>query len=157
MWVFLAVNFYFTIHKNRIFSPRVKYNMWDIIPVDISGRHRIKGGYYMVCAAAALTVSADHIEKVKQIKILPLWLKRSPSLLDIVQLVEDTADQLSFEGTIVAEKGDMYNKPLWMPESMFSRAFKYQESIAERRAIELVHHISLSARNLLINELQIEA
>jgi|SRR5664280_1009428 len=67
MWVFLAVNFYFTIHKNRIFSPRVKYNMWDIIPVDISGRHRIKGGYYMVCAAAALTVSADHIEKVKQI------------------------------------------------------------------------------------------
>jgi hypothetical protein len=57
----------------------------------------------------------------------------------------------------VAEKGDMYNKPLWMPESMFSRAFKYQESIAERRAIELVHHISLSARNLLINELQIEA
>ncbi|NLO31209.1 MAG: DUF2209 domain-containing protein, partial [Methanosarcina mazei] len=22
--------------------------MWDIIAVDISGRHRIKGGYYMV-------------------------------------------------------------------------------------------------------------
>lgn len=111
----------------------------------------------MVCAAAALTVSASYIEKVKQIKILPLWLKRAPSLLDIVQLIEDTADQLSFEGMIVAEKGDMYNKPSWMTESMFSRAFKYQESIAERRSIELVHHISLSARNLLINELQIEA
>lgn len=138
-------------------QPRAEYNMWDIIAVDISGRHRIKGGYYMVCAAAALTVSASYIEKVKQIKILPLWLKRAPSLLDIVQLIEDTADQLSFEGTIVAEKGDMYNKPSWMTESMFSRAFKYQESIAERRSIELVHHISLSARNLLINELQIEA
>jgi len=131
--------------------------MWDIIAVDISGRHRIKGGYYMVCATVALTVSANHIEKVKQIKIQPRWLKRAPSLLDIVQFIEDTADQLSFEGTIVAEKGDMYNKPIWVLESMFSRAFKYQESIAERRAIELVHHISLSARNLLIKELKIEA
>jgi len=131
--------------------------MWDIIAVDISGRHRIKGGYYMVCAAVALTVSANHIEKVKQIKIQPLWLKRAPSLLDIVQLIENAADQLLFEGTIVAEKGDMYNRPIWVLESMYSRAFKYQESIAERRAIELVHHISLSARNLLINELQIEA
>jgi Uncharacterized protein conserved in archaea len=131
--------------------------MWDIIAVDISGRHRIKGGYYMVCAAAALTVSANYIEKINQIKILPIWLKRSPSLLDVVQLIEDTADQLSFEGTIVAEKGDMYNKPKWVTESMFSRAFKYQESIAERRSIELVHHISLSARNLLIKELEIEA
>ncbi len=111
----------------------------------------------MVCAAVTLTVSANHIEKIKQIKIQPLWLKRAPSLLDIVQLIEDTADQLSFEGTIVTEKGDMYNRPIWVLESMFSRAFKYQESIAERRAIELVHHISLSARNLLINELQIEA
>jgi hypothetical protein len=131
--------------------------IWDIIAVDISGRHRIRGGYYMVCAAAALTVSANHIEKVKGIKILPLWLKRAPSLLDIVQLIEDTAEQLSFEGTVVSEKGDMYNKPIWVMESMFSRAFKYQESIAERKAIELAHHISLSARNLLINELKIEA
>ncbi|HWR25868.1 MAG TPA: DUF2209 domain-containing protein [Methanosarcina sp.] len=131
--------------------------MWDIIAVDISGRHRIKGGYYMVCAAAALIVSADHVEKVKQIKILPFWLKRAPNLLDIVQIIENTAEKLSFEGTIVVERGDMYNKPLWILESMFSRAFKYQESIAERRAIELAHHVSLSARNLLINELQIEA
>jgi hypothetical protein len=131
--------------------------MWDIIAVDISGRHRVKGGYYMVCAAVALTISANHIEKVKQIKIQPLWLKKAPSLLDIVQLIEDTADQFSFEGTIVAEKGDMYNKPIWVLESMFSRDFKFQESIAERSAIELAHHISLSARNLLINELQIEA
>jgi hypothetical protein len=51
----------------------------------------------------------------------------------------------------------MYNQPLWVPESMFSQAFKYQESMAERRAIELAHHISLSARNLLIKELNIEA
>jgi hypothetical protein len=131
--------------------------MWDIIAVDISGRHRIVGGYFMVCAAVALTVSANHIEKVKQIKIQSLWLKRAPSLLDIVDLVENTANQLSFEGTIVAEKGDMYNRPIWELESIFSKAFKFQESIAERRAIELVHHISLSARNLLINELKIEA
>ena len=130
--------------------------MWDIIAVDISGRHRIKKSYYMVCAAAALTVSAVNIEKIKQIKIQPLWIKRDPTLLDIVQLIEDTADQLSFEGTIVAERGDIYNKPLWVPEVMFSRAFKYQESIAERKAIELVHHISLSARNLLIKNLKIE-
>lgn len=59
----------------------------------------------MVCAAAALTVSANHIEKVRQIKILPVWLNLAPSLPDVVQLIEDTANQLSFEGTIVAEKG----------------------------------------------------
>lgn len=103
--------------------------MWDIIAVDISGRHRIKGGYYMVCAAAALTVSASHIEKIKQIKILPLWQKRAPSLLDVVQLIEDTADQLSFEGTIVAEKGDMYNKPKWVTESMFSRLLSIRNQL----------------------------
>ncbi len=62
----------------------------------------------MVCVAAALTVSANHIEKVRQIKISsPLWLKRAPSLLDIVQLIEDTVDQLSFEGTIVARRGNV--------------------------------------------------
>ncbi|MFA7185926.1 MAG: DUF2209 domain-containing protein [Victivallales bacterium] len=135
--------------------------MWDIIAIDISGRHRIRDGYYLVCAAAALSVSADHIEKIKQVAILPRWLKgkkiKAPQLPDIVQLIEDTVAKLDYDGTLVTEKGDLYNQPLWVSESMFSGAFKYQESMAERRAIELAHHISLSARNLLLKELNIEA
>ncbi len=131
--------------------------MWDIIAVDISGRHRIKDGYYMVCAAAALKISPSHIEKIKQVKIQPCWLQEAPRLVDIVQLIEETVSQLDFGGTIVTEKGDMYNEPQWVPDSMFSLKFKYQESIGERRAIELAHHISLSARNLLLTELNIEA
>ena len=57
----------------------------------------------------------------------------------------------------MTEKEDMYNEPQWVPDSMFSLKFKYQESMGERRAIELAHHISLSARNLLLTELNIEA
>jgi len=140
--------------------------MWDIIAVDISGRHRIGKEYYLVCAAVALSVSADHIEKIKQVAILPRCLKGNNrkgrgklgglQLTDIVQLIEDTTTKLNYKGTIVTEKGDMYNQPLWVSKSMFSGPFKYQESMAERRSIELAHHISLSARKLLLNELNIE-
>jgi hypothetical protein len=106
----------------------------------------------MVCAAVAVTVSADKIEKINQIKIKPFRCDSAPEVTDIVQIIEDTAKEIEFEGTIIAEQGDLFNKPERIAESMFSRDFKYQESLGERRAIELAHHVSLSARNALIKE-----
>jgi len=126
--------------------------MWSIIAVDISGRHPVDERYYMVCAAVAVTVSADHIEKINQIAIKPFRMESAPEVTDIARIIEDTAKEIEFEGMIVTEQGEMYNRPQWIAASMFSRDFKYQESLGERRAIELAHHVSLSARNVLIKE-----
>jgi hypothetical protein len=126
--------------------------LWNIIAVDISGRHPINDRYYMVCAAVAVTASADNIEKINQIKIKPFRCGSAPEVTDIVQIIEDTAKEIEFEGTIIAEQGDLFNKPERIAASMFSHDFKYQESLGERRAIELAHHVSLSARNALIKE-----
>ncbi|MDO9516813.1 MAG: DUF2209 domain-containing protein [Methanosarcinaceae archaeon] len=130
--------------------------MYSIIAVDISGRHKINDRYYMVCAAVSVSITADHIEKVNQIKIKTFWLD-SVELTDIIQVIEDTAKEIEFEGTIITEHGEMYNQPEGVVASMFSRDFKYQESLGERSSIELAHHISLCTRNLLLNELGIDS
>lgn len=127
-------------------------NVWNIIAVDISGRHPRNNSCYMVCAAVAVTVSADNIEKIKQIKIKPFRYDAPPGVTDIVRIIEDTVKEIESEGTIIAEHGDLFNKPERIAASMFSCDFKYQESLGERRAIELAHHVSLSARNALIKE-----
>lgn len=123
--------------------------MFDIIAVDISGRHLEEGEYFMVCAAVALSVSPDHIEKTHQVNIRYFISTAAPELTDVVEMVEKTVEGLNIHGTIVMEAGDMFNRPQWLASSMFSRDFKYQESLSERRAIELAHHISVSARRLL--------
>jgi len=130
--------------------------MYNIIAVDISGRHKINDRYYMVCAAVSVSITADHIEKVNQIKIKTFWLDSAPELTDIIQVIEDTAKEIEFDGTIITEHGEMYNQPEKVVASMFSREFKYQESLGERSSIELAHHISLCTRNLLLSELGIE-
>ncbi len=130
--------------------------MYSIIAVDISGRHKINNRYYMVCAAVSVSITAAHLDKLNQIKIKPFWLDSAPELMDIIQVIEDTVKEIEFEGTIITEHGEMYNQPERVVASMFSRDFKYQESLGERCAIELAHHISLCARNLLVKELGIE-
>jgi hypothetical protein len=70
----------------------------------------------------------------------------------VVKMIEETVAGLDFTGTIVTEAGDMYNKPQWLINSMFREDFKYQESLSERRCIEIAHHVSLSSRNLLLKE-----
>ena len=64
-------------------------------------------------------------------------------------MVEQTVEGLNPQAMIVMEAGDMFNRPQWLVTSMFSRGFKYQESLSERRAVEVAHHISVSARRLL--------
>ncbi len=130
--------------------------MFDIIAVDISGRHKTAEGYLMVCAAIAASVTADHVEKVNQIAIRSFRNKSAPSVQDVVKMIEDTVSELKSEATIVTEAGDMYNKPQWLINSMFSQNFKYQESLSERRCIEIAHHVSFSSRKLLLKERDIQ-
>ncbi|ABE53261.1 DUF2209 domain-containing protein [Methanococcoides burtonii] len=130
--------------------------MFPIIAVDISGRHKIKDGYYMVCAAVALEVSASHIESISQVAIKPFLSHDPLAVLDIVRIIEVTVSEIAFPGTIVVEKGDLYNQPEWLSKNMFSRDIKYQESLSEMLAIEFAHYVSLSSRKLLMKELDIE-
>ncbi len=126
--------------------------MFDIIAVDISGRHKENGQYLMVCAAVAASITAHHVEKVNQINIRSFRSKNAPDVPMVVKMIEDTISGLDFTGTIVTEAGDMYNKPQWLINSMFQGKFKYQESLGERRCIEIAHHVSLSSRKLLLKE-----
>ncbi|WMW25529.1 DUF2209 domain-containing protein [Methanolobus sediminis] len=130
--------------------------MFDIIAVDISGRHKVNDEYLMVCAAVAASVTADHIEKINQITLRTFRSKSAPDIQSVVKMIETTVSELQFNGTIVTEAGDFYNKPQWLINSMFTRDFKYQESLSERRSIEIAHHASLSSRKLLLKELEIQ-
>ncbi|TQD27586.1 DUF2209 domain-containing protein [Methanolobus vulcani] len=130
--------------------------MFDIIAVDISGRHKVNDEYLMVCAAVAASVTADHIEKVNQIVLRSFRSKSAPDVPFVVKMVETTVSELQFGGTIVTEAGDFYNKPQWLINSMFTQDIKYQESLSERRCIEIAHHASLSSRKLLLKELGIQ-
>ena len=130
--------------------------MFDIIAVDISGRHEIPSGYFMVCAAVLLKVSPNTIESISQIAVRPFMTSSPPQIADVVSMIETTVSEIHHPGTIVLEKGDLYNQPEWLSKNMFSRPFKYQESIAERLAIDIAHHVSLSSRRLLIKEMGIE-
>lgn len=130
--------------------------MFDIIAVDISGRHKINDEYLMVCAAVAASVTADHLEKVKQISVRSFRSSSPPDVQYVIKMVEDTISEIKFEGAIVMEAGDLYNKPCWLIDSMFAHDFKYQESLSERRCIEIAHHVSLSSRKLLLKELGLQ-
>lgn len=96
--------------------------------------------------AVSIVVSPFHIQKVNDVKI-----------------IRDTASDVSFDviadiilraatrldGVIVTEPGEFYNQPEWRVEAALGRKFKYAESIGERRAIEVAHHISLAVHRML--------
>ncbi len=129
--------------------------MYHIIAVDISGRHRIASGYYMVCAAVSLSVTPSHVEKIRMMRIRPFLIPHPPEVGDIVRIVLKTVSGMDPDATIIIEQGDMFNQPEQLSMSMFPQPFKYQESLSERLGIEIAHHVSLNARNLLLKELDI--
>lgn len=100
----------------------------------------------MVCAVVSARISPIFIEKVHSVRLIP----RVAQVLDlnvIADLISDAC--LCLPGTIVAECGDFYNVEVWRAKSILGRDFKYPETIAERTAIELAHHISLAGRRLI--------
>lgn len=126
--------------------------MFTVIAVDISGRHRIDAGYYMVCAAASLEITPTSIEKVNEINTDAFLFNKPPELPDIVKIIETTAAKIKRKGALIVERGDLFNLDEHLSKSLFSQEIRYQESIGERKAIELAHYVSLSTRNLLLKE-----
>ncbi|MDY0266478.1 MAG: DUF2209 domain-containing protein [Methanimicrococcus sp.] len=126
--------------------------MFTIIAVDISGRHRIHAGYFMVCAAVSIEVTPTSIEKVNEINTAAFLFSAAPELTDIVKIIESTAEKIKAKGPIIIERGDLFNTDEPLAKSLFTREMRYQESIGERKAIEVAHHVSLSSRNLLLKE-----
>lgn len=115
--------------------------------VDISGRHAEKGCYLMVCAAVSARVSPDCIEKIYSVRLLSKEAE-DVDLNTIVDLINAAA--ICMPGTVVAEKGDLYSMDLWRASSILGRDLKYPETLAERTAIELAHHISVAGRRLIM-------
>jgi hypothetical protein len=101
----------------------------------------------MVCAVVSARISPEYIEKIHQVRLTPCVTDTLD--LNIVVNLIDAATQC-LQGTIIAEKGDMYNLAPWRISSILGRDFKYPESLGERNAIELAHHISFAGRNLIL-------
>ena len=116
--------------------------------IDISGRHAVQGSYQMVCAVVSARVSPAFIEKIHSVRIIP----RVAEALDLTTVGDlISAACMCLPGTIVAEPGDVYNLEIWRVKSILARDFKYPETLAERTAIELAHHISVAGRRLIID------
>ena len=106
----------------------------------------MQGRYKMVCAVLSAQVSPNFIEKIHTVRLVA----RISEALDL-NVISDLISEacLCLPGTIVAERGDFYNLEVWRAQSILGRDFKYPETIAERTAIELAHHISLAGRRLI--------
>lgn len=126
--------------------------MFTVIAVDISGRHRIDAGYYMVCAAASLEITPTSIEKINEINTAAFLHSSPPELIDIVKIIENTTAKIKKKGPLIVERGDLFNLDEHLSKTMFTQEIRYQESIGERKAIELAHYVSLSTRKLLLKE-----
>ncbi len=117
------------------------------VVIDISGRHKMPDGrYLLVCVALAAELSPLNIQRIDDMKIV----RRSAgdvSFEQIASIISSTSAR--FEGVLVTERGEFYGFPEWRVEAALGRKFKYAESIGERRAIEVAHHVSLAVHRLL--------
>jgi hypothetical protein len=117
------------------------------VAIDISGRHAVQSRYVMVCAAVSARISPNFIEKIHCVRLQP----RLASTLDLNTVADFISEAcMCLPGTIIAESGDLYNLEIWRVKSILGRDFKYPETIAERTAVELAHHISVAGRRLII-------
>lgn len=105
----------------------------------------------MVCAAVSARISPECIEKIYQVRLKPC-ITEALDLNIVVNLVSATTQYL--RGTVIAEKGDMYNLDAWKVNSILGRDFKYPESLGERNVIELAHHVSFAGRKLILEEVR---
>jgi hypothetical protein len=102
----------------------------------------------MVCAVVSARISPNFIEKIHSVRLVP----RVARALDLIVVSDFIGDAcMCLPGTIVAESGDFYNQEIWRVKSILGRDFKYPETIAERTAIEMAHHISVAGRKLIID------
>lgn len=118
-----------------------------VVAVDISGRHRLPDGRHCtVCVAISAMVSPLNVQRIEDMRII----RESPEKVDIdavIDIIEKACT--GYEGVVIAERGDLYNYPEWRAEAMLGRKIKYAESIGERKAIEMAHHVSLAVHRML--------
>lgn len=101
----------------------------------------------MVCAIVSARISPNFIEKIHCVRLHP----RLASTLDLNTVADFISEAcMCLPGTIIAESGDLYNLEIWRVKSILGRDFKYPETIGERTAVELAHHISVAGRRLII-------
>ena len=117
------------------------------VVVDISGRHKMEDGrYHLVCVAVSAVLSPFDIQKIDDMRIV-----RQVTSDITIDTVADTIKKTCarFRGVIVTEHGEFYNYPEWRVEAILGRKFKYTESVGERKAIEVAHHVSLAVHRML--------
>jgi hypothetical protein len=117
------------------------------VVIDISGRHKMPDGrYLLVCVALSAELSPLNIQRIDDMKIVRR-LADDVSFGEIAGIIGSASAR--FEGILVTERGEFYGYPEWRVEAALGRKFKYAESIGERRAIEVAHHVSLAVHRLL--------
>lgn len=102
----------------------------------------------MLCAVVSARISPNFIEKIYCVRQIPR-VAGSLNLFVVADLIIEAC--ICLPGTIVAESGDFYNLETWRVKSILGRDFKYPETIAERTAIEMAHHISVTGRRLIMD------
>jgi hypothetical protein len=117
------------------------------VAVDISGRHKLKDGrYHLVCVVISAVLSPFEVEKIEDMRIYR-EISDDVSTDTIADLVKKACTR--FRGVIVTEPGEFYNYPEWRVEAILGRKFKYAESVGERKAIEMAHHVSLAVHRMI--------
>lgn len=100
----------------------------------------------MVCAVVFARVSPTFLEKIYSVRLMPR-LSEAVDLNTVADLTSAAVQGLP--GILIAEPGDFYNLEIWRVKSVLGREFKHPETLAERTAIELAHHISVAGRRLI--------
>jgi hypothetical protein len=117
------------------------------VVIDISGRHKMPDGQYLlVCVALAAELSPLNIQRIDDMKVVRRFAG-DVSFEEIASIMASASAR--FEGVLVTERGEFYGLPDLRVEAELGRKFKYAESIGERRAIEVAHHVSLAVHRLL--------
>jgi hypothetical protein len=131
-------------------EPRWRAGTADVVGIDISGRHEEAGEYLMVAAAVAATVDSNRLRDVGGMGFATSH--GQPTLENTLAVAADSVSALPIvpPGPVVAERGEFYEEPAIGVAPSFDAGFKYVESIAERRTVEVAHHAAYAARELLL-------
>jgi hypothetical protein len=118
-----------------------------VVAVDISGRHKLADGHYhLVCVAVSAVLSPFDVEKIEDMRIYH-EASDDVSVETVADLIRRATAR--YRGAVVTEPGEFYNYPEWRVEAILGRKFKYAESVGERKAIEVAHHVSLATHRML--------
>ena len=105
----------------------------------------------MVAAAVATRIDLNRLRSVEGIGFARS--RADPTLENAVGVVDDALGALPRPpaSPVVAERGEFYEEPAVTIDASIDPEFKYVESIAERRTVEIAHHAAYAARSLLLS------